>query len=589
MRTEKEDLLLTSARYNSLGLVKQCVTGGFLGWRGKVSIETRNDEGLTALHIAALRCNREIAFWLIKHGANVNALADESFTPLMAAAKGGDAEIVRQLLDNGADIHAAKTGEDEGETALIFALASGNKEAATLLLDEGASWDIAGPSQFTPLMGAARHGFTSIVQRLLESGAEVNVEKTGNDLHWTALTFAAWQGQADACRILLEHGASVDTATEAGWTPLHWAVRDGFTDTVKILLAGGADPDKPKCDGWTPLFLAAFNGHNDIITLLLEKGVDVNHRDENGETAIFKAVEKDLTDTLRLLERSGASTDMTNHKGDTLLHHGVIHESLETLRHMLHTKMLDSNAKDSDGWTPLLRAAEKNLSKFVQAFLDHDVDVTCTTSEGLNAHDLAHRFGHKTVEKILAGHGIERTEGTGGLVQEISGAREPITGPAGYPEISAEHIELELVDSAYLTPGGSGGPDFQEAITFMNQQDDGSAEKRLRSALEKGLDPMRDGYAKANLGTICIRNGKLDEGVDLLVSVLTSGKALHESAHDAANYLAVVYAELGRNMEAASLRQLVSRTSTKLGYTLSPDTASAIRSAVRRRRKELDS
>lgn len=50
------------------------------------SIDSRNEDGCTALHFAADRGQREVARLLIQHGADVNAVDSDGQTPLHYAA-----------------------------------------------------------------------------------------------------------------------------------------------------------------------------------------------------------------------------------------------------------------------------------------------------------------------------------------------------------------------------------------------------------------------------------------------------------------------------------------------------------------------
>ena len=61
-----------------------------------------------------------------------------------------------------------------------------------------------------------------MAQRLLEAGADVNeLVEDDNGIMCTPLYYACGYGHLDTVRLLLQHGAEVDTANSKGFTPLH--------------------------------------------------------------------------------------------------------------------------------------------------------------------------------------------------------------------------------------------------------------------------------------------------------------------------------------------------------------------------------
>ena len=54
----------------------------------------------------------------------------------------------------------------------------------------------------------------------------------GTPLHWAAL-----YGQAESCKMLLEHGADLKLVDDLGYSPLRWAVDGGEPGIVALLIA----------------------------------------------------------------------------------------------------------------------------------------------------------------------------------------------------------------------------------------------------------------------------------------------------------------------------------------------------------------
>lgn len=103
------------------------------------------------------------------------------------------------------------------------------------------------------------------VKIALEAGVDVD---SRNDVSWTALMRASWNGCDDAVRLLLEHGADVNLKSWLGDTALMWAAFSGYTDTVRLLLESGADVEIINDKGKSALNYAEDNKHVDVVELL---------------------------------------------------------------------------------------------------------------------------------------------------------------------------------------------------------------------------------------------------------------------------------------------------------------------------------
>ena len=86
--------------------------------------------GNTALHLAALSGQVELAEAFIKQGISLEKKNDDGNTALMYAASAGCADVVRVLLDAGADANAEN---NNGRNAQQWAEDNGRTEAAQLL------------------------------------------------------------------------------------------------------------------------------------------------------------------------------------------------------------------------------------------------------------------------------------------------------------------------------------------------------------------------------------------------------------------------------------------------------------------------
>ena len=182
---------------------------------------------------------------LLAAGANPNAANDNGVTALMLAALRGYLEIAKVLIDAGANPNAAN---DNGVPALIYAVEQGHPEIVKMLLAVGANPNAKKSSSWTTLMGAVWHGHLEITKILLDAGANPNATR---DNGTTALGVAAWHGHLEVAKMLLAAGARPNWKGKEGATALIIATITDRPEIVKVLLACGASPDIRDDDGWS--------------------------------------------------------------------------------------------------------------------------------------------------------------------------------------------------------------------------------------------------------------------------------------------------------------------------------------------------
>jgi ankyrin repeat protein len=93
-------------------------------------VNLKDNEGDTALTLAAGRVNVDVLRVLIEAGAKVNAKNTEGQTALMAAAQEGLVENVRALVLAGADMSLKNK---DGDTAFKLARDNEHEDVASLL------------------------------------------------------------------------------------------------------------------------------------------------------------------------------------------------------------------------------------------------------------------------------------------------------------------------------------------------------------------------------------------------------------------------------------------------------------------------
>jgi len=92
----------------------------------------------------------------------------------------------------------------------------------------------------TPLHIAAQQGFYSVVEFLVNCGADVNVR---DSFEQTSLHCAASKGNTKVVEFLLNSGAQVNVCDDKKYTPLHFASNNKHVKVVELLLSRGAQSD----------------------------------------------------------------------------------------------------------------------------------------------------------------------------------------------------------------------------------------------------------------------------------------------------------------------------------------------------------
>ncbi len=261
--------------------------------------------------IAAVRCSEleDFPHWL-------EALADMPFTDMLKLTLYG----LPGFFLVGAFSFLVSTGHEiwrvEGRRFTGIVLSRRAKLGYSLLLLAlllSVNWYVAGAF----LYYSAKKGHTGILSYVLWSrpGSVNAKDRYGR----TSLHLAAWHGQMQAVRVLLEAGANANAKGECKETPLHYATMKGHTKVVKILLKAGAEVNAKSGWGHTPLHLAASRGKAEMVKMLLEAGAEVNARIYNDQTPLHVAAWSGHTETVKVIIKAGPEVNAKDKDGKTPL------------------------------------------------------------------------------------------------------------------------------------------------------------------------------------------------------------------------------------------------------------------------------
>jgi ankyrin repeat protein len=165
---------------------------------------------------------------------------------LIELVKAGELGKIRALLS--ANFLLASQRLASGESLLMAALYRGHHDIVDAVIDAGAEIDV---------FAAAATGRMEDLRRRT-TGATVNSYAYDG---WTPLHLAAFFGNLDAARELLDAGADVHAVSRNGLTntPLHAATAGKHPEVALLLLESGAKSDAVDAGGYTPLQIATQN------------------------------------------------------------------------------------------------------------------------------------------------------------------------------------------------------------------------------------------------------------------------------------------------------------------------------------------
>lgn len=392
-----------------------------------------NEQGHTALYLAAAFGHAKAVGILVDNGADVSAECGKYGSPLHAACFHGHLEVVSKLLSAGAQVSCGSVFKN----ALLAAFRGGNEDVVLHLIAN--TKIIEAEDDYSEALGqAALMGFVDVIQRLHSSrfsspnrgicermqekirraiqGGQVGILRQflGRDathaqyLPSAAVALATLHNRKNMVEFLLDQGMDLEAIGDFG-SPLRTAALLNFQSIVRLLLEKGAQIDNSEPFG-DALQAAALNGHTSTVRLLIQQGANVNQYSGYYGSALQAAAYHGHIDTVELLIDSNADADLFGYSRSAI--HAAAeggHEDIIML--LLHkrprpTTLPEPQCKrlESSPYKPLLDHASPGRSHFE--------DEEATRSEAGTAFEPGSREPTTDMETILriAGNGTTSTD-----------------------------------------------------------------------------------------------------------------------------------------------------------------------------------
>jgi len=339
-------------------------------------------------------------------------------------------------------------------TALFEAINTNNSNEVARLIADGVDVSNRYTSNLTPLMLACARGLPSIVEILLNAGADVYM--VDSSLGASALHKAAQSGVTDVARMLLDRGAFINLQSAAtGHTPLIDAVWCKQVGMVRFLLQRGAsvtivghhqqtvfnflgtDPiwtagfTTPSDEAWgrdifqlceekrdadqrhineQPLMAAVMAGDLVVVKELIQNGADVNAispiigSGNDGQTPLLVACFLGYSDIVRALLQAGAKETINDYlMAATPAHKACYAGRPEALKVLLELAPgIDLTAQGPyNGYTALHDSCWHGHFDNVKILLEHGVPLDQRSHQGHTPAEFARFLGYEDIAQLI--------------------------------------------------------------------------------------------------------------------------------------------------------------------------------------------
>jgi ankyrin repeat protein len=211
-----------------------------------VDYDVKDKRGWKLIHHAAKVGNIPAAKFLKKNGLNLHEQTPGAITPLMISLAYQQNEMALWLLKEGANINAR---DALGQAVLHYVARFSESEILRMLLKHHPTMNSPDKNGRTPLHYAALLGRDEMVKALLKFGAIAVFKDNG---HCSPIHHAAMGHHIKVVETFLNYGVHVDELDVVGRTPLHLAVVLGNVKMVNLLLSWGANVSMQDGLGRTP-------------------------------------------------------------------------------------------------------------------------------------------------------------------------------------------------------------------------------------------------------------------------------------------------------------------------------------------------
>lgn len=252
---------------------------------------------------------------------------------------------------------------------------------------------------------AVKNQESDIIKLYLKLGIDVesDIFNSPNITRKTnALLYSCRSGLNESIKVLLDHGADVNSRTFSKSTPLMMACANKSTtiDTIKLLIKCGADISNNSTNRCDALYFAVRYHKIEIIKFLIDLGADINKVSQGSThcSLLNMAISYSSLDTITLLLENNINTNTEDNNKKTPLMLTVANRPCQLnklkllLDHGVDVNYQNQNSDTVLTWLLMYRINDKYTTcKIVKLLVEYDIDVTLENKNG-NALEFAKTY-----------------------------------------------------------------------------------------------------------------------------------------------------------------------------------------------------
>ena len=260
----------------------------------------------------------------------------------------------------------------------------------------------------TLLHTACRHGYSNIVECLIEKGADI---EDPDSLGKRALHLAAEAGKTKVVDYLIKKKVDVLAYDSEKNQALHLACINGYIDTMRSLLSSHANVRNEGRGGYLPVHIASEKNNVEMLKVLKQQHkADLRAKvpSQKDIQPIHVAVLHAQTDVTDYLLENGANITDTDSSGYQPIHHAAMsqHDNAVQMIQHLKAKNADMKASSLNDGPPLELAAahgQVDIMKYLLSVTGFNIDHPGREGRRLIHH--ASKSGHIVMLKYLIDQG----------------------------------------------------------------------------------------------------------------------------------------------------------------------------------------